>query len=304
MTPLPPSTLTQARRKRGDGSLQPRKPYVSGNEKLREALRERAEAQQADSAAGGGGADAGTCSPETKRRLSAYRRRLLPAAGLPWEPAARDPAAVRAAEAMDVAALAAETSNSADATWREVWQDEWRERVSCWWLELPGPTQEQLGSCIGALSLHIGSRLDAVLGRSTRVAATAATQAGCEWVEHQSYFALPDFPEPGVGGWHQLEMWLPPIPRLLPSWPQLQQLQQLQSQLSSELYLSQEESGSTRLTFGAREEQNPSWSAAVGGGGAVLTLSAGLLLWRCLGHLYRRNIACRLSFRRFELQAQ
>lgn len=46
-----------------------------------------------------------------------------------------------------------------------VWHDEWRQRLGCWWLALPMQTRSQLGSCFGALSLHLSARFDALLGR-------------------------------------------------------------------------------------------------------------------------------------------
>ena len=141
-----------------------------------------------------------------------------------------------------------------------------------------------------------------MLGRPARpsaapTAAPTAAQAGCEWLEKQGSFSLslPDFPTPADGSWHSLEQWLPPIPRLLPSWAQLQQLQ---SSLPAELYLDEGEMRPVGVAFGARDTHDPSRSAAIGAGGAVLSLSAGLVVWRCVGHLYRRNVQCRLSWRR------
>ena len=45
------------------------------------------------------------------------------------------------------------------------WHQEWRERVGCWWLALPLAAQTRLGECLGAVSFHLGSRLDALLGQ-------------------------------------------------------------------------------------------------------------------------------------------
>ena len=47
----------------------------------------------------------------------------------------------------------------------EAWHEEWRERFGCWWIALDAPTQSELGNCLGALSLHVGSRLSTMLGR-------------------------------------------------------------------------------------------------------------------------------------------
>lgn len=38
----------------------------------------------------------------------------------------------------------------------ELWGEAWRQRFECWYMALPGPTQMQLGSCMGALGLHLG----------------------------------------------------------------------------------------------------------------------------------------------------
>ena len=54
---------------------------------------------------------------------------------------------------------AASSSNNPE----EDWHDEWQDRLECWWVGLPGPTQSQLSNCFGALGLHLGARLDASL---------------------------------------------------------------------------------------------------------------------------------------------
>ena len=98
----------------------------------------------------------------------------------------------------------------------EAWHDEWRQRIGCWWLALPGPTQAELGSCLGALSLHLGSRLESLLQRHTPRAASA--EPSCKWIEDApEMLQLPDFPDLG-----SFEFTVPPIPRLLPEWNQLQ----------------------------------------------------------------------------------
>lgn len=103
------------------------------------------------------------------------------------------------------------------------WYAEWRRRLSCWILALPRSPQEQLGNCIGALSLHLGSRLETLLGRGMPATAVqpAATEPGCEWLEHGTgRLRLPELPE--LGGF---QFSLPPIPRLVPPPEQLLVLQ-------------------------------------------------------------------------------
>ena len=105
------------------------------------------------------------------------------------------------------------------------WLQSWRDGLECWYIGLPMPNQAQLGSCMGALALHVGSRLETVLGR-TPTQMAAASEPGCEWLgQHAPHWeSLPDFPE-GVPS--QFEA-LPPIPALLPkvlpSWSHLNQV--------------------------------------------------------------------------------
>lgn len=101
---------------------------------------------------------------------------------------------------------------------------------------LPLATQAQLGSCMGALALHLGSRLDAAwrAARGMPAAALRTHQTpaphSCENFVQGSLgssmdreaqprlHTLPDFPsfpEPFT---------LPPIPRLMPSWQRLQSI--------------------------------------------------------------------------------
>ena len=130
------------------------------------------------------------------------------------------------------------------AVTRKQWHREWRRRLECWYLTLPPLSQSSLGSCIGALSLHVGSKLDL----AWRAAASAAggpelppprpTQAvapGCEWFEEGAAASLPEFPHfgrhgtPGGQDLHDLTFSLPPIPRLLlPSWERLHSLERMQ----------------------------------------------------------------------------
>jgi|MDSY01.2.fsa_nt_gb hypothetical protein len=102
------------------------------------------------------------------------------------------------------------------------WHEDVRERLECWYVGLPLPTQAQLGGCLSALLLHMGSRLDGVIGtsrgggtsRGVRGPGVASSEPGCEWLDEEivNELQIPDFPTP------DFEFTLPPIPRLLPRW--------------------------------------------------------------------------------------
>ena len=104
----------------------------------------------------------------------------------------------------------------------DLWHQEWTRRIECWWIGLPVPTQGQLGACMGALGLHLGSKFGAVLkssgiSRGAMDQATPPAETGCEWVsERVEQLNLPEFPEIGP-----LEWTVPAIPRLLPGWQRL-----------------------------------------------------------------------------------
>lgn len=117
-------------------------------------------------------------------------------------------------------------------------------------LALPALTQQQLGSCFGAFGLHLAARFDAArramgwlqgpLVQGPRAglggdAAAATAEPECAWfLERTEELQLPAFPE--LGGF---DLTLPPIPRLLPTWQQLQQLQALQPGQESQVSRSQ-----------------------------------------------------------------
>lgn len=93
-------------------------------------------------------------------------------------------------------------------------------------VHLHSQTQKQLGSCLSALALHLGSRLDALLGKRPPAATPSGASAvqsqdrHCEWLKEgaSQLHGLPVFPEiPQM-------FELPPLPRLLPSWQQLHSL--------------------------------------------------------------------------------
>ena len=173
------------------------------------------------------------------------------------------------------------------------WQQSWESRFECWWLALPMPTQSQLGSCMGALGLHIGSKLDAsfraaqslVTGRPPlpMTPATGIAEPGCEWVEGLGTSAtagnmqLPDLPEFPL---FPSEFQLPPIPRLVP------EMQYLQSMVEEDrLFLAAQE-----------EEETPLLSVAIS---SVSGVVAGLMLGSMVGAvLLRRKGPGRMAVRR------
>jgi len=92
----------------------------------------------------------------------------------------------------------------------------WAHRVDCWWSALPAASQSTLRSCAGALGLHLSARLDAALGRTPK---PTIAQPGCEWIR-QGAPQLEMLPEmPPADGIH---FRLPPLPRMLPGWLQLE----------------------------------------------------------------------------------
>ena len=102
------------------------------------------------------------------------------------------------------------------------WADAIYRRLDCWWIGLSLPARERLGSCLGALGLHLVSRLGIdQMARSS--GGDKAAEAGCEWLdEAAASLRLPTLPA-DVDGAFRLEL-LPPIPRLLPGWWQQRSL--------------------------------------------------------------------------------
>ena len=108
------------------------------------------------------------------------------------------------------------------------WGEAWQRRLECWFMTLPGPTQTQLGSCVGALGLHLASRLDAAwrasqsrLGLPSETggarAAAGVAEPGCTWVnEAASLPQLPPFPELRLRGGQDTRFMLLPLHLLLP----------------------------------------------------------------------------------------
>lgn len=90
------------------------------------------------------------------------------------------------------------------------WLDEWSGRIDRWYMALPAATASGLRNCLGALSLHLLSRLDSalealrLLGGGAPAHSSAppptgrsATQPGCEWIDEGVHRLpeLPSFPE-------------------------------------------------------------------------------------------------------------
>ena len=127
---------------------------------------------------------------------------------------------MRRRRALAAASRAAASHGERTASPSRGWTHEWSRRFECWWMGLPGFTQSRLSACLGALSLHLGSRLDAAFGRR---AVSASRESGCEWLNERTLELemIPDFPSPS-------QFVLPPIPRLLPNLvPGFTQLQSL-----------------------------------------------------------------------------
>lgn len=170
----------------------------------------------------------------------------------------------------------------------EDWQAAWRTRLECWFLGLPLPTQTQLGSCMGALALHLGSKLDAswraaqlALGRTPTAmqqipAREGIPETGCEWVRGGGLEmpAIPDLP-----GDLPSDFRLPPLPQLLPTWQRLQSLVNWQ-----------------RLQPRQQQQSTPAWQAAGLGAGVGLGLGAVLVL--AIACNRRRPWMCRVRVRR------
>ena len=174
------------------------------------------------------------------------------------------------------------------------WHDAWRQRFACWWIGLPMPTQSQMGACMGALGIHLGSRLDAawratqtMMGRTPppMQSSSAATDANCEFLKQQNYFSMPDFPEL-PSSMTTPEFRLPPIPRLMPSFQHLQSLERgiPISQLLA--IFDSSESEATLAQFAAPAASEPSThadastlsnTASLGIGAAAGFLSVGLV---------------------------
>lgn len=120
------------------------------------------------------------------------------------------------------------SQEGAEAAWLDVWLN----RFACWWIGVPPLMQQQLGSCLGALGLHLANRFDSSWRAAggtpmagARFGGALRREQGCEWVaERATALDLPLFPDLG-----SLIFTLPALPRLLPhlvpDWQQLQSLE-------------------------------------------------------------------------------
>lgn len=92
------------------------------------------------------------------------------------------------------------------------WHEDWLERLKCWYLGLPQPMQGGLSSCVGALGLHFGSRLQSVVGggASQKKSLEALAEPGCEWIEELTFVEFPKLPNLPIGEMSNFE--LPPLP--------------------------------------------------------------------------------------------
>jgi|MDSY01.1.fsa_nt_gb hypothetical protein len=97
------------------------------------------------------------------------------------------------------------------------WLRAWRQRFECWFITLPSVTQRRLMDCGGSLLLHLGARLDSLLGRRGGLVSPSAE---CAWIESGGgleELKLPEFPSVD-------SVRFTPLPRLLPPWERLRAL--------------------------------------------------------------------------------
>ncbi len=108
------------------------------------------------------------------------------------------------------------------------WFEQWGETLDEWWGGLPMIDQAAIGNCLGALSLHLGSRFKAarrawlsIRGKADGAAPppAAAAQPGCELVTDGSRFEIPDFPDlpSNPDAFSVFSVPTLPLPRLLPN---------------------------------------------------------------------------------------
>jgi len=164
------------------------------------------------------------------------------------------------------------------------WLSAWQQKMECWWLGLAVPTQTDLSGCLGALALHLGSRLEAHLGRIAPRPQAAFTRE-CEWVGRDTAeLRLPEFPP--LEGLFEYE--LPPLPRLLLP-PRVLPLNLIQTRV-----VPLHSQGRAEPGGGSAPSQAPT-VALVGRAGTVAALAlagaAGVLLVRRLIRSARRQFA-------------
>ena len=166
------------------------------------------------------------------------------------------------------------------------WEHEWRHRFECWWLALPMPSQASIGSCLGALGLHLSSRFHELMG-GTAMGGTArasrAAEANCDWVREGApqLDQLPDFPQAPPHGFSLPAVpAMPTVPRLLPTWERLELLSQ---------------SGERGGLHAAEADQAApiALSLAAGAGGALAAIALGGVLALSCGRT--KSQRCRRS---------
>jgi heme-degrading monooxygenase HmoA len=160
------------------------------------------------------------------------------------------------------------------------WLSEWQERVECWWMGAPN-LRDGMGACAGALSLHLASRFQTMLGATGGTPATQSAGAGtCDTWMQEVEKSLPAFPAlPETGDPYQWQ--LPALPPLLPTLQRLNELQLISEWNERQQPLQAEAIGVEAIGFGLL-------------GGALGALGTGLVFYKL-----RRNLAGRrLEMRR------
>lgn len=186
----------------------------------------------------------------------------------------------------------------AEATPQRRWESEWRRRMDCWVGGLALPSQARIHGCVGALGLHIASRLDAawrgaahMIGAPTADAATAAAQQDCEWLgDAMPMLELPAFPEFPKSH----EFTLPPIPSLLPKW------QTLQSHARTEPTPNPQHTPLARTSAIETPIETPALTLAIGGiasgfAGGIAAAAIGFVCLRSMRRLARAQPAAALT---------
>lgn len=187
------------------------------------------------------------------------------------------------------------------ATTEASWQEEWGERIECWWSATPYAAGMQ--ACVGALGLTLASRFEAMMGRPAPTA-QAAGESNCAWVDEfakNGNLNLPQFPEVPTN----LKWALPPIPRLMPnvlgpSFIQSQFIHEVPTQHAAAATPTYYQPTTQAAAQATTEEASVATTVAVGAGagfaGAAVVTGAALLYKRATGD-------ARLSFQKREVSS-
>lgn len=198
-----------------------------------------------------------------------------------------------------------DSSRDSSREW-ERWSARWQQRLDDWWRGLPLLEQEALGSCLGALGLHLGSRLQAALPKDSETLQaalprpsatpppTVGSEAGCDWLGHAGRLSLPDFPTlPNAPDAFKAPIPWAPIPWLLPLWQKERFLQSIQlgGQHRQQAQLHRPQG----RTASRHQQARRQWWASVGAGaGAGLAVGSSLMLGvLILSHRHRWQRATR-----------